>query len=360
MHQVSVLLANWAGNPADGTTTQQVADEVNGAVNNYWSASTGGRIEFKVSTVQDWTVLPNPGCNKSGLTPTIWADAQRAANWTPGQLKHLLIILPTTSPCNSVFKGAAQKTTSRTQGGMAILVNHNAVSIAHELGHTLSVGHSNGLICSNNGPAPDSALANCQVLAYGDSHDMMGLDIGQKGVLSAANLEQLGLTQNFTTVTASGTYPLNVDYSEGPVRALSLSLGGNSYLLDYKGIDPKDTWSSSSATPLHAGVAAYRIISNLSSVGGGATNGVTLGDAFRLNILPTRVRINGGVDRSVLDAVATEQIWYGLDNDKIWFQVLPATTSTLTQVMIVIGSDPTLGKGSYSKASQQDSLSLTS
>jgi hypothetical protein len=111
--------------------------------------------------------------------------------------------------------------------------------MAHELGHTLTLEHSNSLA----GCATADGRSNpCRIGEYGDAYDVMGWQSGNPGPLSGAQLEVLGLLTTQSTVETAG--PASVTLA--PVGSLSgkrflvFTSGSSRYYVEYRGAVGRD------------------------------------------------------------------------------------------------------------------------
>lgn len=247
-HQVTVVMMRPPGAPADSTTLAEVQAVVGGAVADFWSQQSGGRLRFSVAGGVDWASTSTACTNPLGL----WNEAARRAGWTssqPANGQHLLVFVPAGTPGCSYGLGTVG--TGLASGGLSYVQAASSSVIAHEFGHNLSLGHSSSLKC-------DAAVevGTCQVAAYEDYYDVMGVSWEQLGTLNLPQAARLGVLQ----AGVSGGYVELSDAAAGtsvtlaPVggaigtRGLRLLDGdGTVYWLENRQPVGQDSWLGSRA-----------------------------------------------------------------------------------------------------------------
>lgn len=146
--------------------------------------------------------------------------------------RYLLIITP---DAGCIWQGKALLGEATSKGGVITL--HNTASgfvITHEIGHTLGLGHSNLMSCSNN--ASDGIWGrNCRAIEYGGAIDVMG-NVETTSPLSTYHQWRMGLipdkfiyqswVNESVTLSASDVY--------GTTRALFIRDGKATYWIEYR------------------------------------------------------------------------------------------------------------------------------
>jgi len=257
-HPVTVVMMQPAGVARDDTTLSAVQNAVNGPVADFWSQQTGGEVRLGVVAGVDWF----QGSATCSDPFALWSEAAAKAGWTYGPGKHLLVYVPYGAPDCSYGLGEVRQNTS---SGGRLYVQATATSvIAHELGHNFGLNHSSELQCT--GTVEKTSGSTCQVTAYNDYYDVMGVSWGQVGTLSALQAAQLGVLPADQQVDVTGTTP-STSYSLSPIsgssgtRALRITAGdGSRYWVEYRPGSGQDSWLQSRANVvgIQAGVLVRR------------------------------------------------------------------------------------------------------
>ncbi|NQX03388.1 hypothetical protein HQQ82_01080 [Rathayibacter sp. VKM Ac-2856] len=184
VHQVTIALV-----APQGTTPSFAAEEARRSlelVDRFYDRETGGAVRFELERLIDWQVVDEPiGCsNTGGLHDWI----ARKTGWQPGPARHLVAMVPPGDPCPIWANG--EQPGDPDDGGRTFQGGPDAILLAHELGHTLSLRHAASVSCDTTWDVP--AGASCAREEYGNKTDLMG-DSWYFTPLSAPTLAQLGL-----------------------------------------------------------------------------------------------------------------------------------------------------------------------
>lgn len=244
VRDVSLLVGTIGTQVSDGVTTTRLASDLTGYVTPYWNDSTNGRLTFAAVSQTAAGVLPwdNPStCTTAQILAVLDTSATAAGVFpTLDQQRHSVVYTPRWPAC--AFAGVAHI----GDGGSAWINGDTTtasrwVTIAHELGHTVGLDHSDSRL-SCPGGLQDGSAAGCLRGHYGDAYDVMGLSNAGDGPLSGAQLDRLGLLSTANAVIATGptSATLRDVGSLTGVRFLRFVSGGRIYYVEYRAATGRD------------------------------------------------------------------------------------------------------------------------
>lgn len=282
---------NWP-NTSDSFITSLVA-----RVSTFWKEQTAGKISgFHVNKIIRYS-----SANKCAHN-TLWEEAapkfgKTLSDYyrsTTGNPTHLLVISPDECGLDGGFGSVGSGLTS---GGMAWASLGGGyvdeLTVTHELGHNLSLLHSNLQEC----PFPkydgyiqstDTYINGCSDHEYEDLYDVMGrgqyvcdptcrgntntpaLNVTSKarlGILTAADLKQAYLTA--PTKTATATFTVAPAAATSGMRGIDITdpNNGEHYYVEYRNAGGRDNGSVYSRTPkMGAGVRVLKAIGSVSEL----------------------------------------------------------------------------------------------
>ena len=224
------------GNPAVSAAT--IAADITGYVNPFWADSTGGAIGFTVTTTGSAGTYGNPPatCDTTFILAVLDWSAKAAGMYpTFAQRRHTVLYTPKLPACG--FAGVAHV----GDGGSAWIngTSNRWPTIAHELGHTLALRHSDSRVLC---PGQDGTFTQCHHGEYGDAYDVMGsASSGAAGPLSGAQLDALGLVPaGAMTSTTGGQVTLKPVGGLSGLRFLKFTAGGATYYVEYRAAVGRD------------------------------------------------------------------------------------------------------------------------
>lgn len=240
VRSVEVVTGRIGSQGADSMTTATLASDITNSVAPYWSDSTGGALSFAAGgqtaagSYGDWGPTT---CTEIQILGILAWSAEQAGISEPGSQQHSVLYTPQYATCG--FAGVGHV----ADGGSA-WINGNTnppmrwVMIAHELGHTVTLGHSNSRV---DCPGADGTSSQCYNGEYGDAYDVMGTSVAGAGPLSGANLDVLGLLPaGSVTATSPQTVTLAPVGGLSGTRFLKFATSLVTYYVEYRGATGRD------------------------------------------------------------------------------------------------------------------------
>ena len=261
VHHVLVVVAQPNGGSKSTITANSLAHLINTSVNNYWHTVTNGQITIQATPSKAVIKTQSTPCNKGDLSGTtdFWQEIQDKTHYSPGDGQHLLAYFARMNECDNVA-GLGTVGGSILSGGLTWSNGWpTAGVIGHELGHNLSLGHSQELDCTLGGHrASDSAT--CTAHNYADAYDIMGISWEHQGYLNADHLADLGLLVQDAQAnpTDNGQVQLAPIATGKGLRVLHLAAGTNQYSIEYRYPTGLDSWLDKAQTWGNSGVIVHR------------------------------------------------------------------------------------------------------
>jgi len=240
-HPVYVVLVtpgNSANTAPDASQTAESAAENVAHSSSYWSSQSSGKVKFNVAGVVPWyKSATSCDVNTDQNATDLWNEAYDKAEgigFEGAYNEHLVLIFPASSAeeCGDAV-GLGTVGYTANEGGVLWTVGgedlYDKATLAHELGHNLSLGHASWAPTINSGAE-----------AYGDGVDVMGY--GAQGLgggaLSSAQAIRAGLwSTSAYTVAPQGTksYTLKPVSGNSGKRAVEVvSKAGYSIFVEFR------------------------------------------------------------------------------------------------------------------------------
>lgn len=256
-HRVYAVLVTPSNVPGDAAAANQTTAAVQSAVahaNDYWKQQSGGAVGFTLAGTVPWyRATGGASCATDDGSDLLWNRAADLANEQFGlefaNNEHLVLFFPSSADCAGSL-GLGSVGDSINSGGVSWIVGTDApiekATLAHELGHNLSLGHANWSACPGSTPATDFMGTNCPIAEYGDVTDIMGFGIDGKtgGALSAPSAIRSGLwgTGSFNVAKkGTETFLLNSVSSNSGRRAVVVeATNGVNYFVEFRNRTDED------------------------------------------------------------------------------------------------------------------------
>ncbi|HTL42557.1 MAG TPA: zinc-dependent metalloprotease family protein [Pseudolysinimonas sp.] len=265
-HKIYVVLVSPKEKQTKGAN--QTSTEAKNLVlhaNDYWSDQSGGSIGFSLAGTAPW-YASSYSCKTNSGSLALWNQAASVAKSKLGYVQsantHLVLLFPYNTNCGGAI-GLGTIGGSVNQGGMLWVVGGSdqkirMATLAHELGHNMSLGHADWLECAASSPnagasaqvygsaISDPGISGCENNYYGDLVDVMGYGYPghDGGALSSAAGIRSGIWPSGSWVqAATGTtsYTINSVSSGSGLRSIIIpDPDGTQFFVEYRDFSDED------------------------------------------------------------------------------------------------------------------------
>jgi len=241
---VDVVAVTWAGAEAPAGDVNVVAKAIDTEVNADWKKFTTLYGDTKDRTISfvSGKVLTTPisliskmacsGSAASEFLSSIRPEAYKRLGISDFSKRYLVVIAP---KAGCVWSGRAPLGTAKSVSGTLVL--HDSASgyvMAHELGHTFGLGHSNFLRCDN--AANDGAWSDmCKAVEYGGVIDVMG-NVDTTSPLNTYHQWRMGYLDDSQIKQVWQSEVVNLapsDFANG-IKAIYMRDGKAAYWIEYR------------------------------------------------------------------------------------------------------------------------------
>ena len=241
---IDVVAVTWNGAATALSNPKTIAGVIDNEVNADWKkfttmvgATTDRTISFKTGKVLETPItllskMPCTGSAASDFMSSIRTEAYRRLGIANSFSRYLVVYAP---KAGCVWSGRAGLGGPKSVSGTVIM--HDSDSsfvIAHELGHTFGLGHSNFLRCDNG--AKDGAWSEtCKAVEYGGTIDVMG-NLDTTSPLNTYHQWRMGYMEDsqIKQIWQSDVVTLSPsDFANG-VKAIFIRDGKAGYWIEYR------------------------------------------------------------------------------------------------------------------------------
>lgn len=277
-HTLDVIVATLPGDPANIVASDVALQTLASRLSGFWNSQTNGQVANLSITGSVRRVVSANACSPEAMWDegAVLFNAPTTAWWMSAG-RHMLVVAP--YECGG---GTGKGTVgSGLSGGLAYAAYYGPTfeqTVGHELGHNLSLRHSNAMQCDEVTACADKEYADYyDVMAGGYTYNGVGnaqlpaLNVTQKKRIDGLGISDLVNVSLPETVTGTSTaFTLNPASATSGIRGLEVvdPNTGAVYYVEYRsatGIDANSIYSRAVVPGFAPGLRVLRIRGNNTS-----------------------------------------------------------------------------------------------
>lgn len=264
----------------DPVTTNQATAHVAGA-DSFWRDNSRSTLKVGVPTIRAHYTSPY-SCADDPFA--LWSHAAERVGWSPAPNSSLVLVLPRDAYNRGCSWGLGTIGQGPNDWGLVYSSSLSVHTLAHELGHNMSLGHADSLWCTGRSDASVSTSTGrwsngCVEEAYGDFLDVMGPDVNRPAaMLSSPQAVRVGTLETAATTTiGTGTRSVTLKPLSGRAglrtAVVKNAANGVTYYVEYRTASGRDAGVATQQRPgvrvlRHNGYLGSSVVLDATPTGG--------------------------------------------------------------------------------------------
>ncbi len=276
-HTLEVIVVTLPADPANIVASDGALQTLTSRLSGFWNSQTNGQVASFSITGSVRRVVSANACNPQAM----WDEGAELFNaptttWWMSAGRHMLVVAP-----NECGGGTGKGTVGSVPSGGLAYAAYSAPTfeqtVGHELGHNLSLRHSNAMQCDEVNACADTEYADFyDVMAAGYAFNGVGnaqlpaLNVTQKKRVNGLGNDLVTVSLPSTVAAASTAFTLNPASATSGIRGLEVvdPTTGAVYYVEYRsgtGIDANSIYSRAVVPGYAPGLRILRIRDNNTS-----------------------------------------------------------------------------------------------